>query len=125
MTQEQLAKAADVAQTTIGNIEAGLRKQPRNLLAIAKALNVNPEWLQTGKGPKEAGAQEPSNDPKWVGHKWSGSKALSPAQEKLWKAVLLWLEYLPDEPCRAIETLISYAGNEMDKPVKTRRKVTA
>lgn len=52
LTQPELAKKAKVAQGTIGNIEAGLRKRPRDLLAIAAALKVNPGWLETGDGPK-------------------------------------------------------------------------
>jgi len=52
-TQGQLASAAGVSQGTIGNIESGLRKNPRELLAIASALGVSPDWLKTGKGGKE------------------------------------------------------------------------
>jgi len=49
LTQAQLARLAGVQQSTIGNIEAGLRKRPRELLAIAAALKVDPGWLQSGK----------------------------------------------------------------------------
>jgi transcriptional regulator with XRE-family HTH domain len=55
-TQGQLASAAGVSQGTIGNIESGLRKNPRELLAIASALGVSPDWLKTGKGSKEPAA---------------------------------------------------------------------
>ena len=37
-------------QSTIGNIEAGLRKRPREILKIAAALGVLPQWLETGEG---------------------------------------------------------------------------
>jgi hypothetical protein len=37
---------------TVGNIEAGQRKQPRNLVEIAAVLGVSPLWLKSGKGPK-------------------------------------------------------------------------
>lgn len=50
LTQPELASKAGVSQGTIGNIESGIRKRPRDLLSIASALNVNPEWLETGKG---------------------------------------------------------------------------
>lgn len=50
--QAQLAAQVGVAQSTIGNIEAGQRKRPRELLSIAKALGVSAEWLETGKGGK-------------------------------------------------------------------------
>ncbi|CAB4126102.1 LexA SOS-response transcriptional repressors (RecA-mediated autopeptidases) [uncultured Caudovirales phage] len=49
-SQEQLAKAAGVNQSTIGNIESGLRKSPRELLAIAACMEVKPEWLKWGTG---------------------------------------------------------------------------
>ncbi len=48
--------AAGVTQSTIGNIEAGLRKSPRELLAIAAAVKVSPEWLKTGRGERKAAA---------------------------------------------------------------------
>lgn len=61
LTQPALAIKAGVSQGTIGNIESGLRKRPREILAIASALNVNPEWLETGKGSKrEAPSSVPS-----------------------------------------------------------------
>lgn len=50
LSQPALAKAAGVSQGTIGNIESGERKQPRKLLAIARALYANPDWLETGRG---------------------------------------------------------------------------
>lgn len=51
LTQPQLAKKAGVSPGTIGNIESGTRKQPRELLAIAAALRVTPTWLQSGTPP--------------------------------------------------------------------------
>jgi transcriptional regulator with XRE-family HTH domain len=53
LNQEELAKRAGVSQGTIANIENSIRKQPRQLLSIARVLNVNPEWLQSGKGKAE------------------------------------------------------------------------
>lgn len=63
MTQGQLAKLAGVSQGTIANIENGIRKQPRELLSIAKALQVHPEWLQSGKetNPQKQAAVEHGN----------------------------------------------------------------
>lgn len=49
MTQGQLADAVGISQSSIGNIESGVRKRPRELLSIAQALGVAPEWLETGK----------------------------------------------------------------------------
>lgn len=60
MTQIDLAKKAGVAQSTIGNIESGTRKNPRELLAIADAVLVYPAWLRSGKGPCESEQLEAS-----------------------------------------------------------------
>lgn len=52
LSQAQLAARAGCSQGTIGNIESGTRTNPRNLLALAAALEVYPEWLETGDGDK-------------------------------------------------------------------------
>lgn len=49
LTQSELAKKAGVSQGTIANLESGFRKQPRNLLALARALNVDVDWLDGGR----------------------------------------------------------------------------
>jgi len=48
-TQAELASRVGVSQSAIGNIEAGLRERPRELLSIADVLGVDPNWLETGK----------------------------------------------------------------------------
>lgn len=50
-SQKALADLVGVSQSTIGNLEADTRKRPRNLLKLAAAPGVNPEWLETGIGP--------------------------------------------------------------------------
>lgn len=55
ISQAELAKRSGVKPGTIGNIEAGSRRNPRELLAIADALGVDPKWLQNGS-TKPAGA---------------------------------------------------------------------
>lgn len=49
LTQAELAKASGVSQGTIGNLESGIRKSAREILSIAAALGVSPQWLVTGK----------------------------------------------------------------------------
>jgi SOS-response transcriptional repressor LexA len=53
LTQEQVAAAAGISQGTVANIESGIRKAPRELMAIARSVNVHPEWLKSGRGPRE------------------------------------------------------------------------
>lgn len=50
LTQELLAKRAKVSQTAIHKLCTGKAKQTRKLVQIAKALSVNPEWLESGTG---------------------------------------------------------------------------
>jgi transcriptional regulator with XRE-family HTH domain len=50
ITQAELARRAGVSQASIGGYESGLRKRPRELLSIARALEINPNWLETGEG---------------------------------------------------------------------------
>lgn len=62
-SQARLAKEAGVSQGTIGNIESGVRKQPRELLSLASALNVSPNWLESGKGPESPNSGAPKGEP--------------------------------------------------------------
>lgn len=50
MSQQTLAKKANVSQGSIGHLESGLRKTSRSITSIAVALGVDPVWLATGKG---------------------------------------------------------------------------
>ncbi len=63
LTQEQLAKKAQLTRIAISNIEIGLSKDTKstNLFAIAKALNVNAEWLATGKGEPNTKQWQPQS----------------------------------------------------------------
>lgn len=62
LTQPELAAKAGVSPGTIGNIESGARKRPRELLAIAAAVGVRPEWLQSGKGPRQVVGESVAED---------------------------------------------------------------
>lgn len=57
-SQGQLAEEVGLSQSTIGNIEAGVRKRPRELVSIAKALEVSAEWLESGKGAKKGSGSD-------------------------------------------------------------------
>jgi transcriptional regulator with XRE-family HTH domain len=48
LSQSDLARKAGMSQNAIGNIEAGIRTRPRQLLELAQALNVSQGWLLTG-----------------------------------------------------------------------------
>lgn len=55
-SQRELAKAAGVSTSTIGNLEAGIRHQPRSLLSIAAALGMSVHELADGAVKTGAGA---------------------------------------------------------------------
>jgi transcriptional regulator with XRE-family HTH domain len=50
ISQSRLAKAVKIAPQTIQQLEAGDSQGSKHLLAIARELRVNPDWLLTGKG---------------------------------------------------------------------------
>jgi phage repressor protein C with HTH and peptisase S24 domain len=50
LTQEGLGKLSGVSQSTIGNLESGIRQSARKIVDIAKALDVDPIWLANGEG---------------------------------------------------------------------------
>ena len=51
LTQEQLAQRLGVGKTALSMIETGkARLSTRNRNILVQELNVNPDWLETGKG---------------------------------------------------------------------------
>jgi phage repressor protein C with HTH and peptisase S24 domain/transcriptional regulator with XRE-family HTH domain len=70
MSQSQLAKAVGAGQSTIASIENGRNKGSSLFLDLARALNVNVEWLMDGAGPKRGNrtgevSQPPSPPTDW------------------------------------------------------------
>lgn len=59
-SQVKLARLAGVSQGTIGNLESGLRDKPKDLLSIARALGLNPDYLETGEGERLAAEDWPA-----------------------------------------------------------------
>lgn len=50
MSQEDLARAAGISQSTVAQIEGGRNKGTKHILGLGKALGVRAEWLQGGRG---------------------------------------------------------------------------
>lgn len=48
LSQEELAVKSGTTQQSIVNVETGKTKSPRNILDLARALNVSPEYLKDG-----------------------------------------------------------------------------
>ena len=55
--QAQLASAAGLSQSTVGNIEAGTRQSKGSLPELAKALGVSHDWLANGIGEMASNSQ--------------------------------------------------------------------
>lgn len=53
LSQEALARQVGVSQGLIGQIESGKNQGSKHLAALARALGVSADWLETGKGPRE------------------------------------------------------------------------
>lgn len=60
LTQVQLAKKSGFSQAAISELETGENRSPwgTNLVRLAQSLQVNPEWLATGKGDMD-GSEPP------------------------------------------------------------------
>lgn len=54
VSRAELARFAGIAATTLSDLELGLSKSTTALHKIAARLGLRPEWIETGKGVKEA-----------------------------------------------------------------------
>jgi transcriptional regulator with XRE-family HTH domain len=61
LTQVELANKAGVAQSAIGNIEAGIRGYGASVVGIAKALGTTPEYLSLTTESSFAATTTPSS----------------------------------------------------------------
>lgn len=59
LERKELAALSGVPYPTLAGIENGDQASTTRLHAIAHALGVNPQWLETGAGPKYPGTARP------------------------------------------------------------------
>lgn len=52
-SQRELAHLSGVSQQMISKLETGNAEGTRDIVALARALNITAHWLQTGEGDKE------------------------------------------------------------------------
>lgn len=74
LSQTALAKKVGVKYQTIQDLEYNTSLGSKHILALARALGVRPEWLETGKGPRST---EASDVPLGV------SKAYTPTNQRV------------------------------------------
>ncbi|WP_369065330.1 XRE family transcriptional regulator [Burkholderia gladioli] len=90
LSQADLGTRAGVSQSTIANIESGRNQGSKHLMAIARALGVSAEWLESEQGPKEAGAADaqpmPYKLPENKGNVlvWEHPDDLPPDEDRVW-----------------------------------------
>lgn len=53
VTQVQVARKAGMRQSTLSDLERGRNDSTMEIVDLARALQCTPEWLQSGKEPKE------------------------------------------------------------------------
>lgn len=102
LSQAQLAKAVGAGQSTIASIENGRNKGSSLFLDLARALNVNVEWLMDGVGPKRGNG--------------AGDSAARPAPPAPWPFRTIpedQLRALPESQLNALEGAIALAIAQM------------
>lgn len=62
LTQEELAKQANISQPLLCGLEKELNNGSRFILSIARALKVNADWLETGTGDPELDCSQPHEE---------------------------------------------------------------
>lgn len=62
-TQQSLARAAGVSQSAVASYESGRCHSSRAIRRLARALQVLPDWLETGQGPRDARALDMLQEP--------------------------------------------------------------
>ncbi|MBJ9624576.1 XRE family transcriptional regulator [Burkholderia multivorans] len=85
LSQEALARQVGVSQGLIGQIESGKNQGSKHLAALARALGVSPDWLETGKGPRErATGQHKIPEDQGNVLVWEHPDDLPPDENRVW-----------------------------------------
>lgn len=66
ISRAELARFAGIAATTLSDLELGLSKSTTTLHKIAARLGLRAEWLETGKGAKEAARPAQESDAEYT-----------------------------------------------------------
>lgn len=108
MNQDALAKKAKISQSAISELETGLSKSPwgTNLVALAQSLDVNTEWLASGKGPMDGAVPPLPQEAERFARRWlklvpESRRTVEDLVEQMLKASSADLEAVPDERVEA------------------------
>lgn len=61
LTQGQLAELSGISQQMISKLERNAASATREILALAAALSISPDWLKDGTGPKQIDKDAPED----------------------------------------------------------------
>ncbi|PRP68724.1 hypothetical protein BUE93_20895 [Chromobacterium amazonense] len=90
--QIDLARKARISRGLVGDLENDRNRDTTRILDVARALNVNPTWLETGKGPKEPA---PATDQPYLtaaSLEDVADQMLSKGPDDVWRLVQLLLD---------------------------------
>lgn len=68
LSRPQLAAAVGMKKTTLQTLEEKPQRTTRHLLDLAAYFKVNPDWLRTGRGQREAIVKAGSAEYEWSSH---------------------------------------------------------
>lgn len=131
MTQGALAKASGVSQPTIWRLTKGEAEGSRKLVEIARALDINVEWLANGVGEMRGAALSGSADkvkhgttvPLWDATGKTSEQINVPTGVKAKKS---WRAYILDRNSGCVEaTAGSIVIIDVDVPVESGDLVVA
>lgn len=61
MTVAQLARSAGIAASTLYDLERGDSQSSRQMHRLCSSLGLNPDWVETGSGPRLLGEEPEEN----------------------------------------------------------------
>jgi transcriptional regulator with XRE-family HTH domain len=61
MTVAELARSAGIAASTLYDLERGVSRSSRQMHRLCSALALNPDWVETGAGPRLANEKPRQN----------------------------------------------------------------
>jgi transcriptional regulator with XRE-family HTH domain len=61
MSVAQLARSAGIAASTLYDLERGVSRSSRQMHRLCSSLGLNPDWVETGAGPRLVGEEPAEN----------------------------------------------------------------
>lgn len=88
ISQKELAAQSGVSQQMISKLERGVAESTGDVVPLAIALGVRPEWLTTGRGPQQGNGVEPKPVDPRIARMVTKLIGLSPSRQELFLRLL-------------------------------------